>query len=262
MKFDKWRYAVASVIGTSHEKAGIPCQDASSCRMIETKDKESIFIAAVSDGAGSGKHSDIGAKLACELFLNEIDSFFECEKLPEEINEEFIKAWIKYFQNEISRRAEIQKVKSREYACTFLATIIGLDWATFIQIGDGAIVISSREEPEQYNWVFWPDKGEFENTTFFATEINAIEKIKFEFINKSIDQVSIFTDGLQALTLHYQSQTAFDPFFRPIFASLDNEIPSKLDNINSSLAMFLDSPSVNARTDDDKTLLIASRRSE
>lgn len=260
MKFGTWRYAVASVIGTSHEKTGQPCQDASNCRIIQTKDQDPVLVAVVSDGAGSAKYSDIGAKLACELFLNEMDIFFECEKLPEELDEDFVKAWIKYFQDEVARRAEIQNVRSREYACTFLAAVVGLNWATFIQIGDGAIVISSSEEPEQYNWVFWPNKGEFENTTFFITEENAIEKINIDSMGHSIDKVSIFTDGLQALTLHYQSKTAFQPFFRPIFASLDDDISIKLDNINSNLAIFLDSPSVNARTDDDKTLLIASRR--
>src|SRR5258708_32385476 len=66
-----WRYAYASVAGTSHEKNGSPCQDAGSCRVVETIGGGPVLLAVASDGAGSARRSEEGARLAVELFLDD-----------------------------------------------------------------------------------------------------------------------------------------------------------------------------------------------
>jgi hypothetical protein len=69
----------------------------------------------------------------------------------------------------------------------------------------------------------------------------------------------MFTDGLQRLLLHYETQTPHIPFFEPVFAQLENaECCARL---NEELRSFLDSRAVNQRTDDDKTLVLAARTS-
>ena len=74
------------------------------------------------------------------------------------------------------------------------------------------------------------------------------------------DACVIFTDGLQQLALRYATQDAESRFLEPMVDALrQSEAPEKLE---SGLSEFLHSERVNARTDDDKTLLIAARVDE
>jgi hypothetical protein len=260
MMFKSWRYAFNSVIGTSHTHCGWPCQDASECSVLYAKSGEPVLIAIVSDGAGSAECSEIGAQLACSLFVSEMTSLFENDGSVQDITCDFAKGWVQHFQNEVSVRAEAEGRTSRDFACTVLAAAVGTDRAAFFQIGDGAIVISSQEEPEEYSWIFWPQKGEYENTTIFATDVRALEQIDHDFVERRIDEIALFTDGLQRLALHFQSQTAHAPFFHPMFTPLRQSPEGFSEKLSHSLAAFLSSPQVNDRTDDDKTLVLATRR--
>ena len=80
-------------------------------------------------------------------------------------------------------------------------------------------------------------------------------------IDRSIDEVAIFTDGLQGLALHYESRRAHTPFFQPMFAWMRPAGSGYCEGLSSSLTSFLNSKKVNDRTDDDKTLILATRRS-
>jgi hypothetical protein len=69
------------------------------------------------------------------------------------------------------------------------------------------------------------------------------------------------SDGLERLTLNLGSRSVHRPFFAAIFAPLlaaggTGEIP----DLSAALEEFLRSDSVAARTDDDLSLLIATRR--
>lgn len=260
MNLVKWRYAVASVAGSSHERKGIACQDAGLCRIIKTYNDEQIIVAVASDGAGSAQFSHIGSALACDLWIDEVHRHIQLRREPDEIGERFAKNWIECFQQQIRKKADQYCAKPREFACTVLAVAAGNDWAAFMQIGDGAIVTSTQDNPDLYHWIFWPDNGEYANCTYFATESDASKHVRTAFKKQSVEKIALFTDGLQMLSLHYQSKTAFQPFFRPMFEYLDKTNDQKPVNIDLNLAAFLKSPDVNARSDDDKTLIIASRR--
>ena len=53
----QWKMVHASVEGSFHKKTGVPCQDASSCRVIKLSDGSEVLLAVASDGAGSATHS-------------------------------------------------------------------------------------------------------------------------------------------------------------------------------------------------------------
>jgi serine/threonine protein phosphatase PrpC len=256
-----WRYACASVRGTSHHRDGKPCQDYSSCEVLADKHNHEVLVAVASDGAGSAKYSQIGSSLICSLFIAEIKAYLEAQNEVQELSREFYEEWIMKTQQQVKEKAEGLGLSARDFACTFLSAVSTDDCALFAQVGDGAIVVDSPEELETYSWQFWPQQGEYENTTFFVTEARAAEKLQFSRrLGQTCDEVALFSDGLQRLALHYQSQSAHSPFFRPFFSALRLEKEARSTKYESSLIAFLDSLQVNERTDDDKTLILATRR--
>ena len=98
-----------------------------------------------------------------------------------------------------------------------LGAVVGHDRAAFFQIGDGAIVVSNRAEPDDYGWVFWPQHGAFANETNFITQENALEVLEFELEERCVDKIAIFTDGIERLVLDLQEKTVPAPFFRTLF---------------------------------------------
>lgn len=62
-----WRVAGASVRGTGHVTAGLPCQDAHDVRVSLSPDGVPLLIAVVSDGAGSARHAEDASRAACEF---------------------------------------------------------------------------------------------------------------------------------------------------------------------------------------------------
>jgi hypothetical protein len=221
-----------------------------------------VLLAVACDGAGSASRSLDGATLTVERFQEEFGDAAKRSGL-DGITKEFVGGWLSRLRNEINERAEAADLTAREFACTLVAAIVGEDRAAFFQIGDGAIVVSNRAEPDDYGWVFWPQHGEFANQTNFIIQDNALEIIEFELEDRCIDEVAIFTDGIERLVLDLQEKTAHKPFFRPLFrwlvqteaAPVDDAIPS-----SQVMLRYLGSKQINDRTDDDKTLILASRR--
>ena len=257
-----WRVAHNSVIGTSHEKTGLPCQDAGGCRIVEDPARKQVLLAVACDGAGSASRSLDGATLTVGRFLQEFGDIAKRSGL-DEITKEFAQGWLSRVRTEINHRAKAADLSAREFACTLLGAILSENRAAFLQIGDGAIVVSNRAEPEDYGWVFWPQHGEFANQTNFVTQDNALEVLEFELENRCIDEIAVFTDGIERLVLDLKEKTAHAPFFRTLFHWLVTTKPSVVDaDIPASEVMerYLGSKQINDRTDDDKTLILASRR--
>jgi hypothetical protein len=176
-----------------------------------------------------------------------------------ELTGEHALAWLGRFQEEIGRRSAAGDLRPGDFACTLLAAIVGVDRAAYLQIGDGAIVTAGPAEPDLYAWIFWPQRGEYENTPYFATGADAAQRLAFE-TGPPPDEIALFTDGLQWLALDSRAFGVHDPFFRPMFAPLRAAAADDQDRLSAALARFLASPRVCDRTDDDKTLILATRR--
>jgi hypothetical protein len=258
----EWRIAHASVIGTSHEKTGLPCQDAGCCRIVSDPEDRHVLLAVACDGAGSASQSLDGATLTIDRFLREFGEATTHLGL-DGITKEFVEDWLSRVRAEIRDRAEIADLSPREFACTLLGAVVGQDRAAFFQIGDGAIVVSNRAEPDDYGWIFWPQHGEFANQTNFVIQDNALEVLEFELEDRCVDEIAMFTDGIERLVLDLQNKTAHAPFFRPLFGWLAKTEPAAAgEKIPTSevVSRYLGSKQINDRTDDDKTLILASRR--
>jgi hypothetical protein len=256
-----WRFVHASVIGSSHVKAGLPCQDVHACRVIADVSGAPVLTAVAADGAGSARYAEVGARLACDWFMAAAGDHFAHGGRVTDLTHGRVGDWIVRWQESIKKRAEAEDGRPRDFACTILAAVVGEDAAAFFQVGDGAIVVADQRTPGDYCWVFWPEKGEYENVTAFATEPDALDHLQHCLVDGAIDEVAIFTDGLQRLALHMQSQTVHLPFFRPMFAPLRHGQAGYMEELSVALVQFLGSEAVNSRTDDDKTLILASRLS-
>jgi hypothetical protein len=221
-----------------------------------------VLLAVACDGAGSASRSLDGATLAVAQFLRDFGDASRRSGL-DGITKEFVKDWLSRVRFEIWDRAETYDLSPREFACTILGAVVGHDRAAFFQIGDGAIVVSNRAEPDDYGWVFWPQHGEFANQTNFITQENVLEILEFELEERCVDEIAMFTDGMERLVLDLQEKIAHAPFFRTLFGWLAKTKPAAIgEEIPASevVSAYLGSKQINERTDDDKTLILASRR--
>jgi predicted alpha/beta hydrolase family esterase len=255
-----WRFASASAAGTSHTHTGAPCQDYHLCVEHPAPTGETVLIAVAADGAGSASHAQEGAKRACNRFYDDIAALFNHGGQLADITQEFLADWLARFQNAIREHAEQKELTTRDFACTVLAAVLTEHGSVFFQVGDGAIVVASPDAPDDYRCVFWPDKGEYANVTTFATQEEAIEQFHYDYCVEPVCEVAVLTDGLERLALHFQSRSAHAPFFRAMFVlTRKQEKHGRSQEMSERLQTFLCSPQVNGRTDDDKTLILASR---
>lgn len=254
-----WIYALSSVTGTRHKAMDVSCQDSCDARIIYTKEGDLVFVSVASDGAGTARCAQIGSRLACSIIMDGIKDFLGCGNEVINLTRSTAEGFIIDFQEEVQKYAELMEMAQRDYACTVITAVIGYKAAVFFQIGDGAAVIS-KSGKDEYTPVFWPDKGEYENTTHFAADYESIIKyMRYELVEDTVSDIAIFTDGLERLALHYQNQSAFKPFFKPIFHNIRSLEEGHFKKLSDSITLFLNSARVNTRTDDDKTLIIASR---
>ncbi len=248
-----WRTAYASAAGTSHARTGAPCQDAGRCEVVVADDGGEVLIASVSDGAGSAAHSEHGARLAVDSFHRAFNSLARAQPDLGFFDEACAHAWLADLQTEIAGLAD--GTPSADYACTFLGAVVGPSAAVFLQVGDGAIVVGAGEG---HDWVFWPQHGEFANSTFFVTMAEADQVMAFARRDDPVCELAMFSDGLERLVLDMRARTVHSPSLRPILDWLAGQAPS--DGAPSPvLAAYLGSANVNRRTDDDKTLVMAIR---
>lgn len=237
-----WKLVFGSVQGTSHVHSGKLCQDFCAGIVAGT-----TLVAACADGAGSAELSHLGAEAAVERFM-------EVATLESAPTREAIESWIDAARARLLEAAATNEATPRQLACTFLAALVGETWAAFAQIGDGVIVFDG---PEGYELAFWPDNGEYANTTRFLSEDDYREHLRIEIVERQVDELALLTDGLQMLALDFAQAKVHDRFFAPLFKTVRDSPDS--EKLKTSLLQFMDSKRVNERTDDDKTLLLAIR---
>lgn len=227
------------------------------CQTIEIDGAE-ILIAAVADGAGSTTSGQVGAEIACRFFVEQATEFLKSANASvKSLTMEFGKRWISYFQEKIVAAAKKEAKPIREFASTFVGAIVGETGAAFYQIGDGGAVYSMTGAAGSYSFAIEPAETEYVNTTDFITDAAATERLRFVFIKKPVEDLILFSDGIFAVAVDYQAAKPHEPFLMPMIAPL--RTGNKIDGLNEKLAAFLASPKINEKTDDDKTIILASR---
>jgi hypothetical protein len=246
-----WKVLAESVRGSSHERDGTECQD--SCLVTPVASGNDVcLVVACADGAGSAIQGGLGARTACQSFCTLAARALAEGLTPGVIEPALVLEWYRVVRAEIASVAERDKLNVRDLACTLLTAVVTPSGGAFAQVGDGFIVVG---DGARYDAVTWPTTGEYANITTFLTSPEF--EIDFDFVARPgpIDGLAMSTDGLQRLALSFASKEVHVPFFAPMFQALrESEFQ---DELAVDLRSFLNSPAVNERTDDDKTLVLA-----
>jgi hypothetical protein len=243
--------------GTSHIQRDMCCQDYGNYKVIKN-----IIIGAVSDGAGSARFSDKGAQVAVETALLRLEKWLLKLKqkqpklnwqkpIPEDKARKVFSATLKYVVNALAENVT-NDCSLNDFACTLLVFIATPDWIAAMQIGDGFIV--TRSENSDYQLLFHPDKGEYANETTFVTAFNAKDEMRIKVLEGNQSFICASTDGLERLAISFQEWKPFSGFFKPFEEGI--KIANILELEAKDIARWMISPEVNARTDDDKTMLL------
>jgi hypothetical protein len=246
---------VHSAIGTRHEQRGQPCQDYGNYRF-----ESPYLIGAVSDGAGSAKHSDIGSQVAVESALDSIAKILNRQFIEEPSKEEVEQAAPEIFAEMLEeilctlhQEAIIGGYELRDLGCTLLVFFATSHWVAAMQIGDGLMMLRAHADAP-YQLLFKPDKGEFINETIFITTSSACDYMTVCTETVETPFLCAATDGLERVAVRLQDWEPFAPFFRP-FEDCLMKLSTAAEQ-HTYLQTFLESERLNAKTDDDKTLLV------
>lgn len=257
-----WKAIARSAPGTSHLKQGLPCQDFGGYRVLNE-----VIVGAVADGAGSAKYAERGAQVSVKVVLDYLGGIeawlqrrrpkwqFWRESMPAPSLELMDRLFIKMLARvcaALEKEAQRNQHSVDDLACTLLVFIATPRWVAAMQVGDGFIVTRSGREPPRL--LFPPDKGEYVNETTFVTSKTAFEAMKVAIEHQEAGFICASTDGVERLAIKTAYWQPFAPFFEPLETYLRETATPEQDA--AYLVNFLESERLNARTDDDKTLLL------
>lgn len=250
-----WTWASATVRGTSHVRAGTRRQDAYRC-FVPTN-ASSFLVCVVSDGAGSASHGGEGASLVCRTMSMTIQGHLAATgSLP---GDECFSDWLDVARDRISSVAARRALTSRDFAATMIAVVSDGHRTLVAQVGDGCAVLQELVS-KAWRIPLWPDHGEYASTTTFVTD-QPDAKCRIWREQLDITSVAAFSDGLERLVIDFTSKEPhagfFDAMTGPVLASAatGRDLP-----LSTLLKRYLESDAICARTDDDKTLVIATRK--
>ncbi|MCT9118172.1 protein phosphatase 2C domain-containing protein [Cupriavidus gilardii] len=250
-----WATVSASVIGTSHEAAGTPCEDSCYAHVHSDFHGRPVLIVLVADGAGSASCGGLGADRAIESALLAISE--QTKQAEYCLNEEFATNCIIAVRERLYSDASSAGNVARDYACTLLGLVSNGTSTVVFQIGDGGIVVDTGEG---LKLAVEPMSGEYANQTYFVTDMDALDHLAIKVLPESVRYAAAFSDGIQRLALNLDVGEPHAPFFAPFFSTLDKVPLERAIDLTEPLHVFLGSQAVNERTDDDKTLVLVAAK--
>lgn len=255
---NEWLNGGASVVGTSHLDTNTPCQDSFA---IEYSEDRNWIAAAVCDGAGSAKNSEVGSQLVANAFAKKLIY------LSEEFKTKQPGTWINDYiiQQVLIVRDELRKIANsdtlEDYHTTLVACLVGKTGGFVIHIGDGSLVggVAVQEKNtlviDYERFISEPQNGEYLNETFFITEPNWIKNIRVTPL-PPLDWFLIGTDGGSAFYLNHLNNEKQD--FISSFVAEMRKIPHL--EWSEKIQKILQDERANNVTNDDKTLIFFAKR--
>jgi serine/threonine protein phosphatase PrpC len=199
-----WQILGDSVRGAAHCRNGKPNQDA-----WDALQNEHGTVLAVADGHGSRKYerSDVGAKLAVHAALALLNDFARQHQQTEDIRQikqsadylprRLVQAWREAVDSEDNGQTEDSKQRYTLYGTTLLAALVTVNYALYLQIGDGDLLVLTKER--QLQRPIPKNNQLIANETYSLCEDKAVYHIELslQFFNPNPPPELIFlaTDG-------------------------------------------------------------------
>jgi hypothetical protein len=251
-----WSWAGACSIGTSHLRAGVGCDDSAACVELTTQ-AGSTLIAVASDGAGSAELSRYGSRMVVRDFCRAAASFVLAGGVADDINESIAGEWVDNIRDRINQAAVRAETKPQVFAATLVAGVVQREQTTIVHVGDGACALRLAGETS-WKAPSWPSQGEYAGTTYFVTD-EPEARINVVRLQGAVEEIAVFTDGLERLALDFAGTKPFEPFFESMFGAIRSAPAGRQRQLSRDLRAYLDSNPIVDRTDDDKTLILARR---
>lgn len=243
-----WRVLGASVAGQRHIQQGRPCEDAAAWFA-----RNDVLFLVVADGAGSARLGRLGSGAAVRAAMHAgLRLCLARRSITAGQAWRIVRAAVQHADRRLHRQAASLGAAPHDLACTLIAVLATPEFVAVAQVGDGAVVVSDGDA--RLLALTKPAKGEFANETSLLGCDPAVEMSLRGGGEVSFRAVAAFTDGLEQLSLQMPAGTPHAGFFTPLFEGLRTLPTAEADQ---ALRQLLRSPRVAARSDDDKTLLVA-----
>lgn len=238
----------ASVPGGAHLRRGQPSQDA----LLLLSRLDGSLLLAAADGAGSAARAACGAQTAVAAALRYLATR-PLGTSADDLREALDRA-MRFARRSLERQASCQETALGAYACTLLLAVLTENWLGALQLGDGAIV---WRHLAGFDCLTTAWHGDYAGETVFLTSESYRGKAS-RAVRPARDAcgVALLSDGLEPVAL--QGRTPFPGFFAPLFDHAAKSTPSPAA-LSATLADFLSGERLAARSDDDKTLILAVR---
>ncbi len=247
-----WRVVAASVQGTAHQRQNLPCQDAHGYHLLSN----GTLLVTVADGAGSAARSAEGAQHTAQQAIAVLASTLDAQTPVDE--HEWCDVMREAFRCSRARLVELAAQDDAPlnlFATTLTCVVVTTESFVVGRVGDGMVIAETSDNT--LVTCAPPQRGEYANETYFITQDDALAYLDVQVHAQPIRAIAATTDGLMRLALKLPDYTPHTPFFQPLFtfaAQAADEAQARTE-----LAAFLSSERVCARTDDDKTLVVAVR---
>jgi hypothetical protein len=250
-----WHVIAGSDIGIAHRRRGGVNEDA---HLSASRCDHTLLLTAA-DGAGFARFAAQASQRAVERtieLLGEVRLPSDAQSWPSLLHEVVASVRSSLLEATVAAamNAPSQTVGKHAFATTLLVTVLTRRWLAALQLGDGAIV--ARFKNGELRRITKAFHGEHAGETVFVTSDTYREHVSIAVLpTDQLSGVALLTDGLEPLATMGSDQAPFAPFFNPLFdfAANQNDPHKKSQELTS----FLMSERINARTHDDKTLLLA-----
>ncbi len=213
----------ASLKGAAHVKDGTPNQDSAVLGMLSLGRLGRTVIMAVSDGAGSARHSQYGSRAACAAGVASLTRQLGRNSAIA-VKEHLLRSALQRAARRARRSVMTTARKmdrsagpanANEYACTLMLAVVSQRLVGVAHVGDGCVVAGDGDE---WNLLSAPDNGEFANETRFLTNPRNLPRITVA-PGSDFRCVAVITDGLKDVALS-RGTAPYDRFWTPLYRAL------------------------------------------
>lgn len=240
-----------SLVGSSHIKKGTVCQDANKAVML----KNGWCIAAVADGVGSARHSEIASSIAVNSIIDYCSKNIDV-KSEIDLIEDILRKAYRYAEDTIEKYVEEKKDSIYDYDTTLSVVIYDGSTVIYGHSGDGGIVGLLTDG--KYVKITNPQKAE---DGICVIPLRAGESAwEFGKCDGEFASVLLATDGVYDTFFPYllkgQSNEVYVPLIRYFMDNNALEMtPKTVSGIEKSRIDFLSGEAYEPVTD-DKTIMV------